>query len=567
MARVEDAAQLPSQWYGYEGFDALVLSTSQPKLYANLRPDSPQVAALDEWTQMGGKLVLCVGVQGAEVLREGGPLVRFAPGRFQKMVLLRQTGALEAYAGSSIPVPHTAGARHELRVPQLAQVDGTIEARETDLPLVIRQARGFGQVVFLAADPELSPLGQWSERGLLMGKLLDNPPAAGQEIDESRAIMHYGYTDLAGQLRSSLDQFPSVGLVPFWAVVALVGVYLLLIGPGDYLLLRKVVRRMQWTWLTFPVVVVGFGAGAYWLAYRSKGTEIHVNQLDLVDCDAVTGRVRGTAWANLFSPQTDRYQLAFRPRSLRGEPTQEASVLTSWLGLPGSALGGMDPRTLDRATWKEGYEFSDRLEAMLGVPIQVWATKSLTGRWTARTRALPEAQLAEEDRVLVGSITNTLDFPLADCILAYNRWGYELGTLKPGQSAELGAMAKRRELGTLLTGRKLEFESTDKFRLDPKPLYDQSSDDPAYVLRAMLLFGAAGDRRYTALFNEYQGFVDLSGLLKTDRAILIGRVPADAPSPRWGADLLRDGRPIAAPHDPHLTFYRFVFPVKPDKSA
>ena len=564
VGRLEDAAQLPTQWYGYEGIDALVLCTSQPKLYADLKPDGPQAAALEQWVQMGGKLILCVGSRGGEVLRDGTLLARFAPGRFQKMVPFPQTDALEAYAGSSVPVPDSAGGRHELRVPHLTQVEGTIEARKLDLPLVIRQARGFGQVVFLAADPELPPFRQWSERGLLLGKLLDNPPPVAQDMDENRAIMHYGYTDLAGQLRSSLDQFPGVGMVPFWVVVGLIGAYIFLIGPGDYLLLRKVLRRMQWTWVTFPLVVVAFGVGAYGLACWSKGSRLHVSQVDLVDCDAVTGRARGTTWANLFSPKTDRYQLAFQPRSLDGQPAQGASVLTGWLGLPGGALGGMDPRTFSPTSWTHPYEFSDRLDAISGLPIQVWSTKSLTARWTARTAALPQAQLAEEDRLLVGSITNTLDFPLADCILACGRWGYEVGTLKPGQSAQFGTMARRRELETLLTGRKLEYteSKTDKFRLDPTPLYDQSSGDPAYILRAMLLFHAAGGRRYTGLFHEYQGFVDLSGLLKTDRAILIARAPADASTQRFGADLLRDGQPLGAPRDRHLTFYRFVFPVK-----
>lgn len=583
VCRLEDAGQLPSRWYGYEGIDALVLATSQTKPYADLKPDSPQLAALEEWIQMGGRLILCVGREGKKVLGEGAPLARLAPGPFQK-VLVRRTGAataaaLEAYAGSSIPVPRAAGARDEMFVSQVTDVKGTVEARDANLPLAVRQSRGFGQILFLAVDPELAPFDQWPERGLLVGKLLDSPAAAGQEMDESRSILHYGYADLAGQMRSALDQFPSVGLVPFWAVVALIGIYIFLIGPGDYLFLRKVLRRMRWTWFTFPLVVAVFAVGAYWLAYWAKGTEIHLNQVDLVDCDLATGRIRGTTWGSLFSPRTDRYDLAFQPLLPNGKPAQEASVLTGWLGLPGSALGGMapDPRTPNPTLWKEHYEFSERLDAMSGVPIQVWATKSLTARWTGRVDVtqpslVPQSQLVQEDRILIGTITNTLDFPLADCILAFDRWGYELGTLKPGQSAELGTLARRRELETLLTGRKLESteSGSDKFRIDPKPLYDQSSDEPATILRAMAFFDAAGGRRYTGLFSEYQSFVDLSARLKTGSAILMARVPAEgdaswagAQTPRrWGAQLLRNGQPLSAPRDRHDTFYRFIFPVK-----
>ena len=47
-----------------------------------------------------------------------------------------------------------------------------------------------------------------------------------------------------------------VHLVPFFVVALLVIVYILLIGPGDYFLLRRLGRGMQWTWITFPTIVV-----------------------------------------------------------------------------------------------------------------------------------------------------------------------------------------------------------------------------------------------------------------------------------------------------------------------
>ena len=82
--------------------------------------------------------------------------------------------------------------------------------------------------------------------------------------------------------------------MPFWLVAGLIVGYILLIGPGDYFFLRKVVRRMEWTWLTFPLSSWRWCAlGPYVLAYRLKGDQIRVNQIDLVDVDAASGRMRG----------------------------------------------------------------------------------------------------------------------------------------------------------------------------------------------------------------------------------------------------------------------------------
>jgi len=78
----------------------------------------------------------------------------------------------------------------------------------------------------------------------------------------------------------------------------------------------------------------------------------------------------------------------------------------------------------------------------------------------------------------------------------------------------------------------------------------------------MAFFNAAGGRRYTGLSNRYQAFVDFSRLLETNRAVLYALAPSDSPqAPHHGAQLVRDGRPVAGPNDQHVTIYRFVYPV------
>ncbi len=568
-AHLHDVEQLPTHWCGYEGVDAVVLSTSRPAIYAKLAAHGDQVQALDEWVQMGGRLVLCVGAQAEKLLAADGPLRRFVPGRLEKMVSLNRTGALESYCGSRTGVPQAGNVPAMLRVPRLVDVQGTVEARESDLPLVIRTPRGFGQVIFLAADLDRPPLDKWPDRPMLVARLLDRSTGHGEESEEGAAMMHFGYGDLAGQLRSALDSFTGVRLAPFWLVAGLIVAYLLLIGPGDYFFLRKLVGRMEWTWLSFPLLVVLVCVGACVLAHRLKGDQLKLSQADLVDVDVASGRLRGTAWLNIFSPRMEAFNLSVEPRRLDGGAAPDARRWTAWLGLPGGALGGMNPHAGGLVQWTEPYSFSPNLDAMLGVPIQVWATKSLTARWSAATKTFPQAELSDQSQLLVGTVTNTLGFPLEQCILAYGSSVYELGTLAPGESARLGPMAKRSELKTLLTGRRLVFVERDageKYHQEATP-YDQSSTDIPYILRTMMFYEAAGGRGYTGLGNAYQDFVDLSGLLKADRAILVTQEPSRDQEKRHGADALRDGQPLGGSQDRHVTLYRFVFPVKKEKSG
>ncbi len=601
VVRLEDFSQLPTCWYGYESVDTVVLSTSDPAVYAGSQPAGlkaaglasriaaldQRIAALDEWVHNGGRMVLCLGEQSGKVFDPDleavsgrlpaqrseemaadrlqelalGRLASFAPGRLREMVPLRPTmvHAWEVYCGSSVRVP---GTKREILIPLLVDVRGKIEAAEGRLPLVVRGARGFGQVVFLAADLDRPPLADWEDRKLVVGKLLGYPATPLDEADKGTAVMHYGFTDLAGQLRSALDQFPSVWLVPFFAVVALIVLYVLAIGPGDYFLLRKVVRRVQWTWITFPLIAVAFGVLAYVLAHRLKGDQIRVNQVDLVDMDVSSGRVRGTAWANVFSPRTEQYDFSFQPRLLRGRPAPQAAALTAWLGLSGDALGGMNPATAETTVWKEPCQFSGTLDALRDVPIPVWSTKSLTGRWTTETTVPLEGELTDDDSLLRGTITSRLSFPLADCLLAYGVHAYELDTLEPGETIQVGPRLRRRELKSLLTGRQIIFdEEKEDYRPQATP-YDQESVDVGYILRAMMFYRDAGGRGYTGLANRYQGFVDFSHLLKTNRAVLVAR-PESNPDDALphGAELLCNGRPLPESQVRHDTVYRFVFPV------
>jgi hypothetical protein len=560
VVRLEDVEQLPTRWYGYEGVDAVVLSTSRPEIYRTLKSGG-RVEALDTWIRTGGRLVLCVGAAAEEILSEQAPLRRFAPGRFDKMVRLRQTAGLESLAGGSTPVGH---GRISLRVPQLRDIQGTIELWEGKLPLVIRAPRSFGRVTFVGIDLDREPFETWKDRGRLAAELLALPTRPVDDVAESSAIMHYGFADVAGQLRSALDRFPGVRLVPFGIVVGLIVLYIFLIGPGDFLLLRKI-RRMRWTWLTFPLIVVLFGTGAYVAAYRLKGNRVRVNQVDLIDVDAAGGFVRGTSWVNLFSPSTDTYNLSFQPGLPDGRTPQGAEVLVAWLGLPGDGLGGMNPKTAGPSMGDRAYGFAPGLDAVHDVPVPVWSTKSFTSRWIAKVAATDvavEADLTLEEELPRGTITNTLDFPLEECILVYDRWAYKLGTLEPGQSVTIGEAGRRSELKTLLTGRKMVMdEKTETIRQHATP-YDPASVDIPYILRTMMFFEAAGGRRYTSLLNRYQPFVDLSGLLDTDRAILVAHGPSAGGGTKHGGQFLRDGRPLAGPGDTHATFYRFVFPVR-----
>jgi hypothetical protein len=221
----------------------------------------------------------------------------------------------------------------------------------------------------------------------------------------------------------------------------------------------------------------------------------------------------------------------------------------------------MNPRAGGPSPWTDEFLYAAKLDALSNVPIQVWSTKSLTSRWEGPVAVCPEADLIESDQMLSGSIVNTLSFPLRNCMLVYHKSVYELGDIEAGRSVRVTPTSKRSELKTLLTGQRTVRGEGDKWQYETTP-YDQASTDLGYILRMMSFHEDVGGERYTRLSNCYQDFVDFSALLKADRAILMTQTPLAADKGHQGAELLRDGKPLAAENEQHGTIYRFVFPVK-----
>ena len=558
VARLSDLRQLPGDWWGYEGVNALILTTDDELISSQWATPSPQSSALELWIRMGGKLILSVGGQAEKVLAAGSPIRELAPGTLEAVVPLRQSTVVETYVDTNEPL--SGEVPFLLEVPKLTDVRGKIEAfagtHERDLPLVVRTPHGFGEVVFVAFDLDRPPVANWAARPRLLEKLLGESykDTAAEDTGTLGAVTTLGFVDLAGQLRGALDQFAGVWLVPFWIVAVLVTVYIVCIGPLDYYLVTRVFRRREASWISFAVVVILFGAGAVALAYGLKGRQLRVNQVTIVDFDAETRLVRGTSWSYVYSPKNDTYNLSIQPE---GASDDSGGVLFSWFGLPGDGFGGMDvvgrgiggmdaaSRTLP--LFIEPYDFSGRLDKIEHVPIAAWSSKAFVARWWRHRDGGIEAQLADDGQ-LVGTLTSHLAMPLADAVLIYGKWAYAIRELVPLRVIDFETMDPQ-TVDTYLR------HVTAQGDRQVAPPYDRASFDIPRIVEIMTAHDLAGGEKYTGLVNQYQAFSEISPSVQNGRAVLLGRSAGPA------ARLERDDEPLAGADLETWTFYRYVFPV------
>ena len=559
VTRLEDAADLPTRWFGYEGIDTVLLTTSQVELYRPLLQNPARVEALRRWVEGGGKLVVFCGQEAEELLGSGGVLAELTPGDFEEMLPLRQSLRIEAYSGSNDPI--TPNRRLDLQVPKLTNLRGKVLAHagreETDLPLVVRWQLGFGQVVFLGLDFDRPPLRDWPGRTAFLQRAL-NWSTDKRANESSQTYTGVELDDMINKLRNALDsQFAGVTTVPFALVAMLVVVYILLIGPGDYLFVKRFLGRMELTWVTFPLIVVSVSAGAYWLAHWMKGDQLRVNQVEIVDVDVTNNRARGTVWTHFFTPRVAEYDLSIRPCYPGDQPLDDSSQLVSWLGLPGYAPGGMQASGRQGLMLDSGFSFNDSLSAMKAVPVQLWSTKTITARWQAEVTSPMQSELYRvSEEMLRGQIVNDSQVSLEDCLLLYGPWAYRLGRVGPGESLQIGNEQQPLTVKTMLTSATAGDSTEARTAEDGTVRFRDAETDVARLVKAMMFFEAIDGNRYTGVWNRYQASVDLSPLLRQqDQAILLARCTGA------GSHWLDDGVPLRSDQDRHWTYYRFLLPV------
>jgi len=555
VAKLADAATLPDRWWGYEAVDFVVITTSDLDALRGLRSGSGQLAALDRWVRLGGRLLLSLGRSAPQAIGPDGPLTALVPGKFEAMQTLRSTTAIESYCSAQSTA--TADRRVRFQVPRLTDVRGSIEvfegARAEDIPLVIRTARGFGTVVLAAFDLDRPPFDTWEDRTRLMRRLLRMPDEQQMKSagSSSSSVNNVGYSDIAGQLRGALQEFPQVRVIPFWIVAAALVGYIAIIGPLDYWLVRKVIRRPEGTWVTFPIWVVLFCFAAHYAAVSVKGDRPHSNRIHLVDCDLESGLVRGSAWIGLFSADPRSYDLSFSPRlpaqmTFQGRP----ETLFSWMGLPGGALGGLQSGAGQPTLFPQAYDCAAGSDSIHKLPIHIWSTKELAVRYHGQADVPLQATLVQEDEeFLSGRITNQLGVDLVDARLFYKQWVYLIPQLRNGQELAVGPQLQSLTGRTLLTRRRILGES------DALTVYDAQSTDVPRILDMMMFHELAGGAAYTqGLIHRYRRDCDLSGHLQVGRAVLVAQV--DVPD-----DQLAVTNPPQDLQGTSQSVFRFVLPV------
>jgi hypothetical protein len=508
---------LPLNWTAYEAVAGVILATGNVGTLDRLSPAAR--SALDTWVRQGGHLIVSVG-SNWEVVSKDAFLAPLLPAKLKGITRTNRIDALNLNLTTKLPISRDGS----LDLVSLTDVRGKVMATAGEMPLVVTGTAGLGKVTLITFDTDQAPFSAWEGRREFWSVdqyglgIRSNADTGATEMargrfgggDEPRG-------DLSLNLAQTLESFSEVTVVPFGYVAAMVFAYILLIGPIDYLLLKKVFGRLEWTWFSFPIWVAVVSAAAYYAAYHLKGSDLRINRVDVVDIDHATGTMRGLSTISIFSPRSDQYTLSMQPGALSAEPwtatgggRDQSVSTTSWLGFPGREFRSMGNTGSISLVGRAGYEYTDsRGGGVSKAPIQIWALKNFMHRWIGKAGPTLECKFRTSEGTLVGSITNRMPHPVHDVAVIKGESVWRVARLDPGQTADLSAVNPV-QLGTWLA------QSSDGGELAKGDNFN-----PDDAVRPLMFHTSRKSNRPQE--NGYFQWLDQSDRLELDRVIVVAK--------------------------------------------
>ena len=449
LAVLDRPEELPNRWFGYQAADVIFLSTSNSKFVQGLRQNDPGLQALADWLRRGGRLVLSVGRNFQEV-RELLPRLGLRDFTLEKSERVTNLGRVATWAGAGGDSWPGEDGLDAIRLGLTGGAFSLVEAeKDGRWPVMAMATVGMGCVLLAGFDLDAPAVQRWAgERGFWERIRTEMGPRVVQGGQQDRRMR--GGLDTAGEIGTSLqrglENFEEVPVISFGWVAFFILIYIIIVGPLDYWFLKKVVKRLELTWVTFPLVVLVVSVAAYFTAYKLKGNHMRINKVDVVDIDLRSGEVQGTTWLALFSPNVKAYTVGFAPAPDwcgGGKEDDDYGTLAGTINTPDNSMGGVD-RPSSQSLFRRPYSYAPDAVALRGVPVPVWASRSFTGTWRAETQpgrmievVTPFGPSADGER-LNGTLRSNLPVELTDVMLLYRGGAYGPRKLAPGETLNIG---------------------------------------------------------------------------------------------------------------------------------
>lgn len=390
-----DLDDLPSVAAGWDMLDILIIhDTDVSQITAE------QKEALDAWLSLGGQLVVA---GGAGWQKTAATLADYLPVTITGSQSVADLPGLRTQTG----LPFRDAGPYLLTTSTLR--NGELLNHEDGMPLLARREWGRGRVYFLALDPTLAPLADW-----------DGSPLLWQEIAGVVPRLPFWANGFSNTYAASeaVKNIPTLALPSAILLLCFMGIYVVLIGPVNYLVLKRLKRR-EWAWITIPATILLFTACAYVTGFGLKGNNLILHQMNVAYGRANSPALRVNSLVALYSPRRATYDFVL-PGDVMALPFSQ-----------GFGLGSMSAGNVSAV---------ERGADLILRDVRVDVSDSQTFM-VESYRAAPE--INSDVRLLLQNgkfelnitVRNDSQITLENAILLYGSTVHSLGDLEPGEEA------------------------------------------------------------------------------------------------------------------------------------
>jgi hypothetical protein len=469
-------SDLPDHWFGYSSVDLLVWRRPDP---SGITPE--QQEAIRSWIAGGGTAVISLGDNHANWT--ASPLADLAP--LSVVGLERSSsglGAVWALGGSGLP-PRSSADDGPPALPVVQAMpagDAVVHLSDrSGNPLVMTARPGAGKVVLLTFDVAAGELRGGFDRARFWRELLGlwepdasvdtftyddpeswearstgGPRSAGlagpavevpvgtcpsltaaasawpPSVDSTSQLEVRGFAGVSSTrgdwwsaLSQALGDFKAASPLSLSFIVLFGLLYLLFIGPVDYLVLRRAGKPML-TWISFPVLAIGFSVGAAIVISQQKAGDSETHCLTLVDVMPGPGVERGTSWCSIWASSRADVEVSVPRGKGFALPARHEDFDAYEYGYYTAAITGEDQGLNARSG-----------EAAFAFEAAQWSTSNLRSVWLEPSQAEVLWQRGEDGGP--GRVVNRTGMDLLDAwVVDGARWLY-VGKLPDGEGRGL----------------------------------------------------------------------------------------------------------------------------------
>jgi hypothetical protein len=586
VVHLETPAELPQDLAGWSAIDYLLVGGT-----ATFKDAESQ--KLKAWVETGGTLWTSLQLVTDAEAKDLSPEARLAlvsrglaswlpVDLTTEVSIVRELGSLEKLAQSDKRIPQSG----RISLPRFRMRQGELLAASRGDQLLVRSAYGLGVVTILALDPAKTPLQNWEAQPRLWQQLAaESVTRSESSLEASRQLVSTGVTDLATQLSGVVETFPGVQRITPGLLMATLLAIVLLVGPIDYLIVHRLLKRPALTWITFPAMVVLLVMGMSLWAAKTNGIEATSQTISLVDLDPVAQVGRTFSLHAIYGAEPNRLVVKAKslwPEKERVTGSEDDLPLLSWWAPPEGSLGGL-LRPGGTFFPAAPYELEPQKSMLNGLPVEHWGTRLLQSESRYRIpEPLFETNLETNGLgKLTGTIRHKLPMAITDWVLVHGNRLYRW--LDRGDEERIVPLEAnfvwrvdqpgitQRELRGFMTGARARTVKGDASGAGgtiavEQTAYNALGSQPVDIVRMMSFHEDVGGAGYTGLTSKLISGADLSMQLRLGKAILVGRIAQPATSLEIDADNhLRPSKGSKGPTQTKtgevITIIRCILPV------